>query len=430
MKINYFSPLLPAQSGISEVAELVIPALSQYAQVTAWTDQAQWSPALEQYAQIRQYNPKSVVWRDLNQADLNIYHIGNNIHYHDGILRLNQQVPGLVVLHDIKLHHLFYGFYCVRQADGEGYIADVAKYYGAAAGAQARRFLSGEVTIADVEDFAMTEWAIGNAVAVMVHNRGAFQALAQLERWPVGYQPLAYHAPPLRSDIPVKPATPCRLVIFGYIGHNRRVEAVLQAIAELPNPRQFQLDIYGSVDDEKKMRQQIEHYKLKSLVTVHGFVDDDVLDRALANAHLAINLRYPTMGEASLSQLRIWRHALPSLVTQVGWYAEQPQDAVLFVRPEQEVADIKRHLQRLSADPTALVGLGQRGRQILEESHSPDAYARALIEFAQMLPIGYQQSNAQHWVERVGQEMATWQVPELGARELSRVASAMHFLSQ
>ena len=41
------------------------------------------------------------------------------------------------------------------------------------------------------------------------------------------------------------------------------------------------------------------------------------------NLELLINLRYPTMGEASLSQLRIWRHALPSMVTQVGWHEEQ-----------------------------------------------------------------------------------------------------------
>jgi glycosyltransferase involved in cell wall biosynthesis len=430
MKINYFSPLLPAQSGISEVAEQVIPALSQYAEVTAWTDQTEWSSALEQYAQVRQYNAGHMIWRDLNRADLNIYHIGNNVHYHHDILSISQRVPGLVVLHDIKLHHLLYGVYCIRQANGENYIEQVTKYYGLEAGTRVRRFLAGELTIADVEDFAMTEWAIENAAAVMVHNREAFQELQQTQRWPVGYQPLAFHAPPLLAESQAKTAPPYRLVIFGYIGHNRRVGAVLQALSELPNKQQFQLNIYGSVDNEELLREQIEQYKVKSLVNVHGFVTDEVLDLALAQAHLAINLRYPTMGEASLSQLRIWRHALPSLVTQIGWYAEQPETSVLFVRPEQEVADIKQHLTKLANNPASFAGMGLEGRRLLEAQHSPDAYARALLEFAKAMPIGYQQTNAHHWVERISKEVSAWRVTDLGETELQRMSEAMFFLSQ
>jgi glycosyltransferase involved in cell wall biosynthesis len=430
MKINYFSPLLPAQSGISEVAELVIPALSQYAEVTAWTDQKEWSLALEQYAKMRFYEPGNFFWRDLNGADLNIYHIGNNVHYHHDILRMSQQIPGLVVLHDINLQHLFYGVYCVRQADGEGYIGGITKYHGAEGGKQARRFLAGEIPIAQVEHCTMTEWALENAAAVMVHNPEAWQELSTLQRWPIGYQPLAFHAPPLLAEIERKTALPYRLVIFGYIGHNRRVQAVLQALSELPTKAQFQLDIYGSVDDERALQQQIEQYKVKSIVTVHGFVEDTVLDRALANAHLAINLRYPTMGEASLSQLRIWRHALPAMVTQVGWYATQPADTVLFVRPESEVADIKEHLQRLVDQPASLSAIGLQGRKLLEEKHSPDAYARALIEFGQEVAIGYQQANAQYFIQRVGQEVAPWQVEDFGDRELARITEAMHFFSR
>ena len=74
--------------------------------------------------------------------------------------------------------------------------------------------------------------------------------------------------------------------------------------------------------------------------------------------------------------------------------------------------------------------MGLRGRQILEEFHSPDAYARALIEFAKALPIGYQQANMQYWVRRVGKEMAHWQVPSLGENELCQIANAIHFLGQ
>ena len=86
------------------------------------------------------------------------------------------------------------------------------------------------------------------------------------------------------------------------------------------------------------MRQRIATLELKDTVKVHGYAPAADLDGALSTAGLAINLRYPTMGEASASQLRIWEHALPSLVTRVGWYASLPEDAVAHVRPENEVA--------------------------------------------------------------------------------------------
>ncbi len=408
MKINYFSPLPQAKSGISEVAALIIPALSQYAEVTAWTDQEEWDKDLENYAKIRQYQSNEIDWSELNKTDLNVYHIGNNIDYHRHILVLSQQLPGIVVLHDITLSHLFRGFYSEQESK-----------------AVARSSIDSVV-----DDFATTEWAIDNAASVIVHSRGALTELAQHQRWLVRYQPLPYDVnPPLLTD-PAPLAPPYRLIIFGHIGSNRRVESVLQALEELPARALFHLDIYGSVYNDKELRQQIEQRKLKSIVTIHGFATDEILDRALSKAHLAINLRYPTMGEASLSQLRIWRHALPSIVTQVGWYEEQSEDAVLFVRQEHEIEDIKRHLQRLIDDPGSLVAMGKCGREILEENHSPDAYAKALIELAKELPIGYQALTAQYLVRRVGREIAPWQIPGLSNQELSRIAKAIHFLTQ
>ena len=406
VKINYFSPLPPAKSGISEVAALIIPALSHYADVTAWTEQNKWDPDLERYSKIRQYRSNDINWHELNQADLTIFHIGNNIDYHRDIVVLSQQLPGIVVLHDVTLSHLFRGF------DNNSENAQP------------------KAMQAMIDDFATTEWAIDNAAAVLIHSRGALTELANHQRWVVSYQPLPYSVSPPSTDSLSKIVPPYRLIIFGHIGSNRRVESVLQALEELPDKMLFHLDIYGNVYNENDLKKQIEQRKLKPHVTVHGFATDAVLDRALSKAHLAINLRYPTMGEASLSQLRIWRHALPSIVTKVGWYAEQSEDAVLFVNQDHEVEDIKRHLQRLVDAPESLIAMGKRGQEILQADHSPDAYARALIELAKELPIGYQALTAQYLVRRVSQEMVRLQIPQLGNQELTNIANAMHFLSQ
>jgi glycosyltransferase involved in cell wall biosynthesis len=429
MRINYFSPLLPAQSGISEVAEQTIPALSRYADVTVWTDQTQWSKDLERSATIRQYNPATVTWQELQQADLNVYHMGNNVHYHHSILQASRLVPGLVVLHDPRLQHLFFGIRCARNHDHEGYIQEISRWYGPEAGVTARRFVGQELPIAAVEEFAMTEWALGPAAAVLVHTQTAFQELTAMDRWPIGYHPLPFHAPALLRQSPAA-APPYRLIVFGYIAYNRRVEAVLAALAGLPERHLFQLDIYGKLDDAANIEPAIAQFNLTPQVKVHGFVEDAVLDGALAAAHLAINLRYPTMGEASISQLRIWRHALPAMVTQVGWYGEQPEDVVCFVRPEQEVADIQRHLQDLIAQPDRFVAMGQRGRQRLETRHAPDAYAQAIVAFAKQLKPGNPHLTTQYLVERSAGIVNRWQTSDLGDRELDRLTSAISWLSQ
>jgi glycosyltransferase involved in cell wall biosynthesis len=124
---------------------------------------------------------------------------------------------------------------------------------------------------------------------------------------------------------------------------------------------------------------------MKDNVTFHGFVPDAVLDRALSRTDLAINLRYPTMGESSLSQLRIWAHSLPSVVTRDGWYAELEDDVVDFVRPDHEIDDLQAVLRRLLVDPAHFESQRLRGHERLKVVHDPERYARELVSFAETL---------------------------------------------
>src|SRR5262249_38121569 len=159
----------------------------------------------------------------------------------------------------------------------------------------------------------------------LVHTWESFDVLKQENRWPVVYAPLPYaissHTQPNWSEAETAQydSIPYRLIVFGHIGGpNRRLEVLLQALAEFPAREQFHLDIYGQLWARELVLSLISALRLEGLVTVHGFVPEAELDTALARAHLAVNLRYPTMGEASASQLRIWDYALPSLVTPVG----------------------------------------------------------------------------------------------------------------
>lgn len=418
MKINWFSPLPPAPTDIAHYTTRVLPALAAHAQITLWTDQKEWNKDLQQWAKIRSFRGAEADWTELNRADVTFYHIGNNPLFHGGIWQISRRSPGLVVLHDMRLHHFFDGLYREQWHDRAGYLAVMQRFYGAAARADAVRCY--DTNASNINDMAqrypLTELAIENAAGVVVHTRTAFEELQRAAQQPIVYAPLPFAAPPLppddlRTDSRPDGPPPYRLIIFGYLGRNRRLSEIFTALAALPERSLFRLDIYGEIADRAATETEIRLAGLEQQTKVHGFVAETELDAALARAHLAFNLRYPTMGEASGSQLRIWAHALPSLATKVGWYATLDAGSVAWVRHDHETADITTHLQAFLAEPQKFTAMGQRGREILEREHAPAAYAAPLLECAAQASRWRAQIYAHKLAARLAPVVTAWDAP-------------------
>ncbi|HEX2269888.1 MAG TPA: glycosyltransferase [Pyrinomonadaceae bacterium] len=432
MKLNWFSPLPPARTGIADYTFGILPELSNRAEVTLWTDRTEWDPELEKYAKVRQYQPDRVNWVELNQAELSFYNIGNNHLHHASIWQVSRQAPGIVILHDVRLHDFFESLYRGQWRDQEGYLAQIEKHYGAEGLQIALEFVSARHGDFDfmAQRFPMTGAVLENALGAVVHTKNAFDELRSANRCPVFYAPLP-SAPiiaPAHSD--GRQPGLHRLIIFGHIGRNRRLDAVLEALSQLPQRNLFQLDIYGEIDDAKTLRQRIHALELKDTVKVHGYAPAADLDHALSNASLAINLRYPTMGEASASQLRIWEHALPSLVTRVGWYASLPENAVAHVRPDNEVADIRSHLQDYLDDPDRFARMGQHGRRLVETEHHPKAYVDTLLSLAANAREFKLRHTAFDLAQRSGAIMGSWSKEMIDDVDSARrVAEKIHGLT-
>lgn len=438
MKLNWFSPLPPASTDIAHYTTRVLAALSDRAEVVLWTDAREWDKSLTRFAEVRFFQPESVSWEDFNRADMSIYHIGNNPLFHGAIWQMSRRHPGIVVLHDERLHHFFDGLYRAQWRDLPSYLAAMERYYGV----EGRRagedcFLAEARNIDEMaERYPLTQLALEGALGVITHTRETFDKLSRENRWPVAYLPLPFSAVPIhgqastmhdarKSDVPPFQSNvpPFRLIVFGYLGRNRRLEQLLEALSGFNEKEQFHLDIYGQVLlNERQLRARIRSLGLKQLVTLHGYVSEDELDKALEHAHLAVNLRYPTMGEASGSQLRIWKHALPSLVSRVGWYAGLPAETVAFVRPDSEVSDIREHLKAFTTDPSRFAAMGAQGRRLLEEEHAPETYAQGVIDFVAHAQAFRPRALAPGLAERAGALLSDWfdaTVPERAAKQLS-----------
>jgi glycosyltransferase involved in cell wall biosynthesis len=418
MKWNWFSPLPPCRSGIAMYTAAILPALREHAEVAVWTDQEEWDPSLGEFAEIRRFDPERISWPEVNRADLSFYNIGNSVHFHAGIWRVSRQHSGIVVLHDVRLHDFFAGMYLCLRKDGEGYRKMMQHHYGEEGALDADRFCHGERESVYMADrYPLTELATEGACGVVVHTEEAFKVARRHTRAAITCLELPYSAPSPVLPTALKQGPPYRLIVFGHLGANRCIDSILQGLAHFSERQQFRLDIYGQLWNEDSVRGQLSELRIEDIVRLHGFVEDSELCAALDAAHLAINLRYPTVGEASLSQLMIWAHSLPTLVTAVGWYAGLPQEAVAFVRPGHEVGDLQYHLRAFLADSDRFAQMGACGRRILEERHTPGKYVEALRQYSSDALRERLRGATRHLAASVGGELNRWMHPP--ALELS-----------
>jgi glycosyltransferase involved in cell wall biosynthesis len=430
LKLNWFSPLSPAKTDIAHYTKRLLPALTSVAEVTLWTDQREWDRELQSFADVRTYNLAKLPWVELNQADITFFQMGNDARFHGTIWQVSNQLSGVVVLHDYRLHDFFDILFRTKLNDDKTYHELMRRYYGRQGYADSRD--SEKTRDYMAERYPLTEFALENAIGVLVHTDEAFASVSEIDRWPVALAPLPF--PPLQQpeETHTKNNDIRRLVLFGYIGRNRRLESVLQALGQMETRDRFRLAVFGIIlNEEAKIRQQIRALKLDQCVTLHGFQTEAELDKALAECDLAINLRFPTMGEASGSQLRIWAHGLPSLVSEVGWFASLPRDSVAFVRPgEYEIEDIKRHLKTLLDEPERFTSMGERGRRELKEKHSPAAYAQAVLQIAQRArQFRYQIANLA-LADRAAVMASQWLKPETTGEAFGRIATEIRDMAK
>ncbi len=371
MKINWFSPLPPARTGIADFTMHAADELLRVAETVFWdAQQHKVSPALSALP-IVQYQPGNVDWRRLNRADGNIYHIANHSEFHHTILIMARLHPGVVVLHDLVLWHLFQGTHL--HFEDESHQLDFNEAMGS------------DTAPTPPGVRAVLEYTLEAAKAAVVHSQAAYQHLERLSRCPVYQLNLPHKVSDEAASAELREKRwrnldPIRLVMFGHIGVNRRLLEILDALALFRGACRFHLDIYGMLSQKAEARKLIRNSGLKARVTLHEYSSEAVVRAGLDAAHLAFNLRYPTVGEASASQLKLWEHAVPTLVTPLGWYKSLPSDAVLPVPVGRERETIHEHLERIAADALAYRRIGERGREVVTTDHTPRGYAEGMVE--------------------------------------------------
>lgn len=391
--IHWVSPLPPAETDIAHYTGRILPDLCAQADVTLWSDTTGWDPALRQFCPVRHLDPDRAQPDDLRvagakpgQPEIMILHIGNSWVHHSGLLRLARRMPTIIVLHDLAIQEMLKDSIIHDRFDPDVYQQDMAHWYGEQGADWAEQVLNHSLHPGALATTAPGfELALTQALGVIVHAPVAAQAVRDRTSLPCHQLELPFQAGPersaKRSDI-----GPLRLAQFGYIGPNRRIEQILQALAGLEDEVDFTFDIFGKLWNPDLIKGQIADLGLGDRVRIQGFVDEPILDEVLSRMHLVFNLRHPTMGEASGSQLRIWNASAAAVVTDQGWYQDLPDDTVFRVPIEGDVEAIQALIRRLNADRSLGEQIGAAGRARLMALHQPDRYATQIADIARQAP--------------------------------------------
>lgn len=398
-RVHWVSPLPPAQTDIAHYTWRILPELAEATDLIIWTDAQDWDRALHHIAPVRHLDPDGITPRDFALAgrrgggpgagpEAVFVNIGNAWPFHAGFLRMIQRIPSIVVLHDMAIQELCFDAMERALFPQDIYEASMEKWHGESGLGAVREVFAerrGRANIA--HEYPGFELTLPHAVSVVTHTPVARDAVEATDTVPtylldLPFRPSAQVPPVIRSGI-----GPMRLVQFGYTGPNRRLETVLETLATLKGEIDFCFDVMGNVWDTDYLRCRADELGIGHHVTFHGFVEEDFLDEKLRQAHLVFNLRYPTMGEASGSQMRIWSACAPSVVTNLGWYADLPDDTVFKIDPAQEIPELQQLIRRLHADPVSGRGRALAGRARLESLHTPKRYARSVAEVARKFQV-------------------------------------------
>ena len=162
---------------------------------------------------------------------------------------------------------------------------------------------------------------------------------------------------------------------------NKRIPQLLEAFALLrrrhPGAR---LLLVGGAGDRFDVGRRLERLGLTEGVERLDYVPEERMWSLMAACDVLVNLRYPTMGETSGSVIRALSLGRPLVVSDVGWFAELPDDVALKVPVDDFEVDVLeaalefgvRHGPELGANARAFV---EREHDL---GHVADLYAAAL----------------------------------------------------
>lgn len=387
LKLAYFSPLPPAATGIADYSALLLPELAKRVEITLYVDHpAEVDPLWGQQFAVR---PTSAYPAKRWQTHLPLYHIGNNASFHIPTYELAVHYGGVVVLHDYHLHMMLAEQWIHR----EGNYGRYAQALGYTAGAEGYAEAVNIWYQHQGHDFAkpLNGRLLDSSLAVITHSHYTRTLIA--ENHP--HQKIATIPMAVSNAYPLDPAayraklglTPEQLVVgcAGLVAKPKQIELALRAFAQLHQqlPTAHFL-VIGQALPEVHLPQLMAELQLETAVTLLGRTEPADFINWMNCVDVLFNLRYPTIGETSLTALQGMLLGKVVLVFQHGWYAELPTGAVVHLPVMDEEAAVAQ-LLTLAHSSELRAQIGAEAQAYCAKNCQPAGVALAYQTFLQSL---------------------------------------------
>ncbi len=391
-RLLLFSPLPPAHSGIADYVADLLPSLACHFEVVL--------VRLRNQAGIRQDLLERYQVLDWNEAmaveGLPLYQMGNN-RLHECVAEAAALRSGVLVLHDLVLHHLLLDR-TVGRGDFEAYRRILTANHGwigervalpvrwGAFGQAGQFFLPANRRLVEIQR------------GVIVHGFWSAQLLHdEVPEVPVRVVPMPVPVPkPIDPEVGVRfrrqlgLAADCPLLgSFGFQTPMKRTELAIRALTR-PNLADVHLVVGGEVSPYCRFEELARQLGVEERVHLLGYLPFDQLELAIAAVDICLNLRYPSAGETSASLLRILALGKAVVASEYAELGEVPANLVRFIAPgpdelEELVTAVR---EELATSPAERARLSELRRRFVSERHDPKRSAQQLTSAISELALG------------------------------------------
>lgn len=384
-KLLYASPFPPLRSGISDYSVSLLNAIDEYFDITLYTDDYMLTePSLDAYPVLK-YRKDLV---DHDKFDYCIYNIGNNPEYHSYIYETAIQHPGLIILHDIVLYYLFVGYY---QRKGTIYsatysklgfedflqIKDAVKKYGPDLLSQkhmaARLYMNRELLGSGNRFMVHSEYAKNNVLATGLIGEDKVSHINLISQIETDEKLID------RSILLRKYRVPENALIiasFGYIADTKFNIEICRAVKSLSKKFDRKL-CYVMVGEGNYADAELE----SGQIIKTGFTKLDEFNSFIAYSDIAVNLRYPPMGETSAAMMRILQLGKPCVTNNGGWFSEIPDNVVYKIELDSIEKNLEEALSELMSRPDIQESVGKAAKKYIMNEYNKEKIAQQIYDF-------------------------------------------------
>lgn len=394
ISLDYVSPLPPVRTGIADYSTDLLPHLESRCDlrvirlpgqpVSEWVED-RWHPVSSEHLGERGRTP--------------LYHMGNNQH-HAWVERLAMQHPGVLVLHDLVLHHFLAGRtvgidlhdeYRHKLGLEHGWMGEAVAGVGrwGAWGDSAQFSLPANRRLAR------------RSRGLLVHSNWAREMLLEdqpdlaVREIPMGIPLPDRVDPALGHEFRRRRGIPREAPLLGSFGFQtpiKRPDIAIRAMAS-PALASVHLVIAGELSPVLDLEEVIAEAGVGDRVHVTGFLEYEEFEAAISACDLCLNLRYPSAGETSAALLRVLALGRPTVVSEYAQFAELPENVAVKVPVgEGEVEAVLAEISKLLATPGTLLRMGEAARRYVRKQHDPGRAAAAMVaactELAELEPPG------------------------------------------